>query len=111
MAVFNHNHDSRGERCDADTSADEQHCLVLQKVFRGRAERTVDHDAGQHTVQGWVCARTDDPAAWVLLAFLTLVALLVKVAAERFGKLAREITDDTDVHRDVVFLGCATAKD
>ena len=99
--------DSRGERRDTDTGADEQHCLVLQKVFRGRAERTIDHDAGQHAVQGRIRARANDLAAWVLLA---LLALLVKVAAECLGKVAREIADDTNVHRDVVFLGSAAGK-
>jgi hypothetical protein len=94
---------SRSERCNANTGADEQDRLVLQKVFRCRAKRTVDHDTGKHAIEGWVRARADDLATWVLL-LLAAVALLVKVAAECLGQVAREIADDANVHRDVVFL-------
>jgi hypothetical protein len=99
---FSFQTNSRGERRNADTGADEQHRLILQKVLGGRAERTVDHDAGQHAVEGRVCACADDLATWVLLA---TVALLVKVAAECLSHVAREIADDADVHRNVIFLG------
>ena len=98
---FSFQPNSRGERSYTDTGADEQHRLILQKVLRGRPERTVDHDAGQHAVEGRVRARANDFATWVLL---TPVALLVKVAAECLSQLAREITDDADVHGDVIFF-------
>ena len=90
----------RGERCDADTRADQQDGLVVQEVLTGTAERTVDHDTRKNAVERRVGGSTDDLA---LAALLTLI-LLVKVAATRLGQSLGEVTDDTNVNGDVVFL-------
>ena len=97
---------SRGKRSDSDTSTDEEHGLVLQKVLRCRAEGTIHHDAREDAVHRWADVRTHDPAtSCALLALLALSsALFVKVAAERFGEFTGEIADDADVYRNVVFL-------
>jgi len=89
---------SRGERGNTNTSTDEQHRLILQKVLRCRTEGTVDHDAGQDAVQRWAYVRADDLAACILFTFLTLFsALLVKVTTEHLGQVTGKVTDDADV--------------
>lgn len=94
----------RRERRHTNTRADEEHRLVVQEVLRRRAERPVDHDAGEHAVNRRVRSGPDDLAASLVLFAL---AFLFKFAADSLGERAREVTDDTDVDRDVVLLGRA----
>jgi hypothetical protein len=97
---------SRGKRSDSNTSTDEEHVLVLQKVLRCRAKGTVYHDTREDAVQRWVDVRAHDPAtSSPLLALPALFsALFVKVAAEGIGEFTGKIANDTDVYRNVVFL-------
>lgn len=43
---------SRCKRRNTNTSTDKQDSIVLQEVLTGRAERSVDHDAGEDSVDG-----------------------------------------------------------
>lgn len=94
--------DSRGEWCDADTCADEENSLVAQEVLTSTAERPVDHDPRKYPVQTWGY----DLAARILAVFLAAL-LLFKVAANSPGKRASEVTNNTNVDRNVIFLWCA----
>ena len=40
----------------------------------------------------------------------SLIACWGHSGLEHLGQLTHEITDDMDVHRDVIFLGCATGE-
>ena len=96
--------ENRRERRHTDTSTNEQDSLVVEEVLGRGAKRTVDHDTRQNAVHGRVRSRADDLAARILLA----LAFPVEVAADSFGERPREVTDDTNVDGDVVFLGRTT---
>jgi hypothetical protein len=91
----------RSERSDTNTSTDKQDRLIVQEILRRRAERTVDHDTGKDLIK----RRRNDPTASILLT------LAIKVATDSLGKLAREITNNTNVDRDIVFLGGASERE
>ena len=94
--------EDRRERGDTNTRTDEQHRLVVEEVLRRGAERPVDHDAGQHAVNGRVRCGADDLAAGLALL------LPVEVAADGLGEVPGEVADDADVDGDVVLLRGAT---
>jgi hypothetical protein len=84
-----------GEGCDTDTGTDEHSDFEFEHVLRCRAEGTVDVDTRQDLAHG------DFLGILVLLA----PSLLLEVASERLAERAGEVTDHTDVNRDVVLLG------
>lgn len=88
------------ERCDTDTGTTENGDFELEYILRGRTERTINVDSGKNLTQGDLFAGP---------TLLTLLAgwLLVCVAAKRLTEGLGEVTDHTNVDRDVVFLGCA----
>ena len=95
--------EDRGERRHTDTSTDEQNGLIVEEVLGRGAEGTVNHDTREHAVNRGVSGGADNLAAGVLLA----LALPLEVTADSLSKRTREVTDDTDVDRDVVLLGRA----
>lgn len=96
--------DARGKRRDADTGTDEEDGLVVEEILGRGAEGPVDHHARQDAVHGRVRVRADE-----LPAGLHALLLRVEVAADRGRELPRKVADDTDMHRDVVFLRRAAA--
>ena len=90
----------RGERRNTDTTTDQENRLVLGEILRRATERTVDHDTGESLVERRRGVRADELASDGCVA----LALVLEVAAADAGELAREVADDTDVDRDVVFL-------
>lgn len=83
------------ERSDADTRTDEEHGFVFQEILRRRAERTVDHHAREDTVH----------RRWDHFAFSTALLLFrIEITSKRFRQRARKVTNDTNVHGDVILL-------
>lgn len=94
-----------GEGGHADTGTDQDGHLVLEHVFGGGAERSIDVHTGKNTAESGInfvvlLADTDDLGRVSLL-------LVVEFAPQSLGKLPGKITDDTYVDRDVVLLWCA----
>ena len=84
-----------------------RHGLEVEEVLGRRTERTVDHDTGENAVDRGVRGGADDLAA---RAVLFALAPLFKVAANSLREGASEVTDDTDVDGNVVFLRGANSR-
>ncbi len=89
-----------GERCDTNTSTNENSNFELEHIFGGRTEGAINVYAGKNL------AESDFLAALTLLALLS-TGFAFKVAAEGFAKGLGEVTDHTDVNGDVVLFRCA----
>lgn len=95
-------HVSTNVRCewrDTNTCADEEHSLIVREVLASATEWAIDHDTGKDAVDGG----RDDLAASILLTTF----LLLEVAANGLGKGAGEVTHNTDMDGNIIFLGCA----
>lgn len=99
------NANSRSKGSNTNTSTNEQHRLIVQEIFAGAAERTIDHDTGQSAVQGRVGVCPDDLSTGRRFALSALVTTFLReVAANCFGESSCEITSHADVDRDVILL-------
>ena len=81
---------------NTDTSTNEKYGLIVQEVLRSRAEGTINHDTGKNAVDG----RRNDLADITLFTLL----LLVEIATNSLGESASEITHDTNMDGNVIFL-------
>lgn len=90
-------------RCEwghTNTSTNEQHGLILQEVLACASEGAIHHNPRQDTVDRWGhYHRTRNIAT-----FLALTAFSVEIASEGLGKRTSEVTNDSNVHGDVIFL-------
>lgn len=85
----------RSKRSDTNTSADQEHCLILEEVLTSASERTIDHDPGQNLVDG----RDDDTP------LLLSLVLGIEIASARLGKSRGKVPNDPDVYAQVVLFG------
>lgn len=76
---------------NADTSADEENCLIVQKVLTGTAERSVNHDTREDTIDGVGSCVHD-------LARFLAIFLLVEVTATGSCEGIGEISDHANVN-------------
>lgn len=88
----------RSERSNTDTSADEQDSFIFEKVFRSTTEWAVNHDTRESPVQRRIGVSADDGTATLFLFFC------IEIATNGFGKCGGEVTNHTNMNRDVVFF-------
>lgn len=91
---------------DTNTSSHQEGNLILEYIFRCTPKRTIDVDTGQHFSDRRVNVSTtggliDGHNGRVALSVLGFV----EIAAKSFGKGRSEVPDNTDVNRNIVFLG------
>jgi len=89
------------KRRHTNTRSNQKHSLEIQKVLRRTAKGSIHHHTGQHAIQRRVHIRPYNPTLLV-----SALLLIVEITANSLGQCGCEITDDTDVHGDVVFFGC-----
>lgn len=88
----------RSEWSDTNTGTNEQDGLVLQEILGSRTEGTVNHDTRKDTANR-VSGGVNDSASSFLITLLP-----IEVTSYSFSQGTSEISNDTDVDRDVIFL-------
>jgi hypothetical protein len=94
--------DIRCKWSNPDTGADEKHRLIVQVILAGTSERPVNHHTRENAVKGGIGVSSDHLAACRCIA--SLFALGIRIASNSLCKRSSEISDDTDMNGDVVFL-------
>ena len=89
-----HGENLRSKRSDANTSADQKDCLILEEILAGTSERTINHDPGQNPAD-----RRDNETSLLLG-----LVLGIEVTSTRLGESASEVPNDPDVHAQVILL-------
>lgn len=106
--------DTFQDRCEgrhSNTRANQQGNLILEHIFRGTSERSIDVHARQDATNSRIkifiaCADfidSDDRGAF--FALFTAILAAVEVASERFGEGFGEVADTSDVDGNIIFFG------
>jgi hypothetical protein len=85
----------RSKWSDANTSTNQQNRLILQEILASASERTINHDPGQDLAN-----RRDNN-----VSLLLRLVLRAEITSTRLGKSTSEVTDDPNMHAQVIFLG------